>query len=70
MNRREMLKVSGFSLGAAALGSATQPSQSDSQTTRKHKIVITGGHRAIQSMAAAALLRGSPLSGTKSCCCI
>ena len=44
MNRREMLKVSGFSLGAAALGSATQPSQSDSQTTRKLKIVITGGH--------------------------
>jgi LmbE family N-acetylglucosaminyl deacetylase len=44
MNRREMLRVSGFSLGAAALGSAAQTSQSDSQTRRKYKIVITGGH--------------------------
>src|SRR4051812_42997709 len=44
MNRREMLKVSGFSLGTAALGSAAQTSRSDSQTTRKYKIVITGGH--------------------------
>src|SRR3954462_5891998 len=44
MNRREMLKVSGFSVGAAALGSAAQTSRSDSQSTRKYKIVITGGH--------------------------
>ena len=44
MNRRQMLSGTGLVAGAAVLSSAAPDLSAQSQTSRKYKIVVTGGH--------------------------